>query len=78
MRGFGASGSEGPSPTNPLHCPFPPVQWLIELPVAGLFLDFCGVPGADYGSRSAQLIERFGFPKVGGGGAVAHQSSGRP
>ncbi|PSC76117.1 5-methyltetrahydropteroyltriglutamate-homoc ysteine s-methyltransferase isoform A [Micractinium conductrix] len=38
-------------------------RWLIELPVAAISLDFCGVPGADYGCRTAQLIAKYSFPK---------------
>ncbi|KAL4447714.1 hypothetical protein ABPG75_004933 [Micractinium tetrahymenae] len=38
-------------------------KWLVQLPVAAISLDFLGVPGADYGSRTAQLIAQHGFPK---------------
>ncbi len=38
--------------------------WVIELPVAAISLDFCGVPGAAAGNNTAQLIAKHGFPKV--------------
>jgi Cobalamin-independent synthase, N-terminal domain len=38
--------------------------WLVELPVAAISLDFCGVPGAAAGNGTAQLIAKYGFPKV--------------
>ncbi|EFN57923.1 hypothetical protein CHLNCDRAFT_141995 [Chlorella variabilis] len=38
-------------------------KWLVELPVAALSLDFLGVPGAEYGSSTAQHIAKHGFPK---------------
>jgi 5-methyltetrahydropteroyltriglutamate--homocysteine methyltransferase len=37
--------------------------WLVQLPVAAISLDFLGVPGADYGSHTAQLIAQHGFPQ---------------
>lgn len=39
-------------------------KWLIRLPVSAIGLDFCGVPGASHGCRTAQLIAKFGFPQV--------------
>ena len=39
-------------------------SWLIELPVAAIGLDFCGVPGAAHGCATAQIIAKHGFPKV--------------
>jgi len=38
--------------------------WLVDLPVAAISLDFCGVPGAAAGNTTAQLIAKHGFPKV--------------
>ncbi|KAL4539572.1 hypothetical protein Ndes2437B_g02062 [Nannochloris sp. 'desiccata'] len=38
--------------------------WLVELPVAAISLDFCGVPGAAAGNGTAQLIAKHGFPKT--------------
>lgn len=38
--------------------------WLVQLPVAAIGLDFCGVPGAAHGNLTAQLIAKHGFPKV--------------
>lgn len=40
-------------------------KWLIQLPVHAIGLDFCGVPGAAHGCHTAQLIAKYGFPKVG-------------
>ena len=39
-------------------------SWLVELPVAAIGLDFCGVPGAVAGNGQAKLIAKHGFPKV--------------
>jgi hypothetical protein len=38
--------------------------WLVELPVAAISFDFCGVPGAAAGNGTAQLIAKHGFSKV--------------
>ena len=36
---------------------------LIQLPVAALGFDFCGVPGATSGNSMCELIAKHGFPK---------------
>lgn len=38
-------------------------DWVIELPVAAISLDFAGVPGAASGNSTASLIDAKGFPK---------------
>lgn len=38
-------------------------SWLVQLPVAAIGLDFCGVPGASHGNTTCQLIAKHGFPK---------------
>lgn len=40
--------------------------WAVQLPVAAIGLDFCGVPGAAAGNETLQLIRAHGFPKGGG------------
>lgn len=42
-------------------------EWLVKLPVSAIGLDFCGVPGASHGCATAQLIAKYGFPKVSEG-----------
>lgn len=37
--------------------------WVVALPVSAVSLDFCGVPGAEVGSQSLELIRKHGFPK---------------
>ena len=39
---------------------------VVQLPVAAISLDFCGVPGAAHGCATAALIDELGFPKVRG------------
>ena len=46
-------------------------RWLVHLPVAAVSLDFLGSPAAEYGSQTAQLVARHGFPKVGCAGCMA-------
>jgi 5-methyltetrahydropteroyltriglutamate--homocysteine methyltransferase len=36
--------------------------WAVNLPVAAVSLDFCGVPGAAAGNRTLSLIRQHGFP----------------
>ena len=47
-------------------------EWVLQLPVAAVGLDFCGVPGAAHGNCTAQLVAKCGFPKVS---AVAARST---
>eukprot|EP00803_Ostreobium_quekettii_P006679 evm.model.scf_2322.1 EVM.evm.TU.scf_2322.1 scf_2322:720-7536(+) len=38
-------------------------NWVTQLPVAAISLDFCGVPGVEAGNKTMELIKEHGFPK---------------
>jgi len=37
--------------------------WVVQLPVQAISLDFLGVPGSEVASKTADLIEKHGFPE---------------